>query len=290
MGICCSKKITRNQYQIAPNEEREIQSFSYKSSSDSLLEVVELKYNLLTYILLIEYMNLLENYKVETATVPFNKIYKQNFSSKDEFFNQTMYIEEFQNFIENKLLKIPEIYDMSGKNELLISIFKDGFLKVYKGLELKLNQHYNEKISDRIKKKNLIPLGILFCSSNNVSKVKLIFDLFKNDENLFCKSNEFDEFLLCDFLTASYCLINARKSVSDNNSAITKITNEEIAQMVNTSELKDNEHLVQIFNEKFFDKEGFNWEEFKNKFDNKEGFGWILSSKGIRNKLEENNI
>lgn len=41
----------------------------------------------------------------------------------------------------------------------------------------------------------------------------------------------------------------------------------------------------------FFDKDSFTWIEFKEKFENKEkGFQWILSSRGIRKKLEENNV
>ena len=293
MGIklCCTKKRSNEGYQIASSDEKEIQKFNYKSSHDSQLDIIENKYNLLTYIQLIEYINLLADFSPSTATVPFEGILKNKFSAKDEFLNVHISKEEFQSFVENKLMKIQEIYELSGKNEVLVSTFRDSILQIYKSLETKLNQHFNEKIPDRIKKRNLIPLGILFCSSNNVSKIKLIFDLFKNENGLFCKSNEsFDEFLLSCFLTSSYCLISARKSISDSNSSVPKLSIDEIQKMVETSELKDSENLVKVFNSQFFDKDEFNWEEFKSKFESKEGFGWILSSKGVRSKLEENNI
>ena len=288
--MCCAKKGANTGYQIASPDEKEIQKFIYKSSNDSQLEIIENKYNLLTYIQLVEYINLLENYSPDTATVPFEGVFKTKFSANDEFLNVPISKEEFQSFVENKLLKIQDIYEISGKNEILVNTFKSIIFEIYKSLEIKLNQHFNEKIPDRIKKQNLIPLSILYCSSNNVSKVKLIFDLFKNENELFCKSNELNEFLLCSFLISSYCAVSARKSVSDTNSSIPKLNIEEIRKMIETSELKDSENLVKIFNDHFFDKEGFNWVEFKDKFDKQDGFGWILSSKGIRSKLEEHNI
>ena len=60
--------------------------------------------------------------------------------------------------------------------------------------------------------------------------------------------------------------------------------------MVQVSELKDSQNLVNVFNKSFFDKEAFTWEEYRKKFEIDNGFQWILSSKGIRKKLEENNV
>ena len=38
---------------------------------------------------------------------------------------------------------------------------------------------------------------------------------------------------------------------------------EDLVKLINCAELKDNENLVQIFNDNFFkDKESFNWTEF----------------------------
>jgi hypothetical protein len=65
-----------------------------------------------------------------------------------------------------------------------------------------------------------------------------------------------------------------------------------MAKLLNASELKDNQNLLEKFNETFFeDKESLTYDEFKNKFKNKEkGFGWIFSSKGIRFMLEKYNV
>ena len=159
-------------------------------------------------------------------------------------------------------------------------------------MELKLKQHYNYKESPIIiKKKNLLALGMLFCASNNVEKIKLLFDIFKNENEEISKSEELDDFLLSLFLIGSYCLINARKRVGDSNEGMEKLSKEDLVKLINVAELKDCENLIKIFNENFFTKESFNWEEFKEKFEDIEnGFGWIFSSKGIRRKLEEHNV
>ena len=293
---CCgpsSKKIPMqrmNIVQIAPITEKEIIMYKYTSTHDIYYNDIEGKFNILTYIQLIDYINLLEYYSSETATLQFNQPLKTQFSSKDAFLSQPISIDNFQSFIENQLFKIPEIYEMWGNNELSFNIFKIAFLEVYSSLQLKLNQKYESKIEDRIKKINLIPLGILFCVSNVVSKIKLIFDLFKNENGLFTKSNELDEYLFCSFIISSYCLVSARKKVGIHYENIPELTREDIIKLVEVSELKDSNNLVNVFNKNFFNKEELTWEEYRSKFENIDGFQWILSSKGIRKKLEENNI
>ena len=293
---CCgpsSKKIPMqrmNIVQIAPITEKEIIAYKYTSTHDIYYNDIEGKFNILTYIQLIDYINLLEYYSSETATLQFNQPLKTQFSSKDAFLSQPISIDNFQSFIENQLFKIPEIYEMWGNNELSFNIFKIAFLEVYSSLQLKLNQKYESKIEDRIKKINLIPLGILFCVSNVVSKIKLIFDLFKNENGLFTKSNELDEYLFCSFIISSYCLVSARKKVGIHYENIPELTREDIIKLVEVSELKDSNNLVNKFNKNFFNKEELTWEEYRSKFENIDGFQWILSSKGIRKKLEENNI
>ena len=291
---CCNcfgnQQKATNVVQIAPMTEREIPKYKYSSTYDSYFNDLEGKYNILTYIQLIDYINLLEYYSIETATLPFDRPLKTEFSSKDAFFDQPISIDHFQSFMENKLFKIPEIYTMLGKNEIGFNIFKYGFLEIHKSLELKLNQHYGNRKEDRVKKRNLIPLGILFCVSNVISKIKLIFDLFKNENGLITKSNELDEYLLCSFIISSYCMISARKKIGGSYGNIPELTKDELINMIQVSELKDSQNLINVFNNSFFDKEQLTWEEFRAKFEPSNGFQWILSSRGIRKKLEENNV
>ena len=283
MGSCCSNffKIDLQSTLLAKNEE-EIEFPEYSSISDTHLESLEKDNNILKYITLVEYLNLLSYFTLDTATIPFEGPYKISFSYKDEFLSKTFYEELFQSFIENSILKDREIGEMEVT-------FKEIFIELYKSLKLKLTQHYGDK-SKKITKRDLICLGTLFCKASNISKIKILFDIFKNEKEEFSKSEELNEFLLCSFLISSYCLISAKKKLSSINPMITELSLEDLKSMLQYAELKDCQNLVNFFNFNFFDKNDFTWDEFKKKFEDKEnGFGWIFSSKGIRQKLQENN-
>ena len=294
MGIeaCCNKRVSPDSVlSFSPPNEREIQIQSYHSSNDEAFQDIELKYNFLTYLPLVEYINLLEYYSLETATVPFNGKMKTEYSSKDNFLNYVMSVDELQSFLENQLLKSSTIYEMCGKNELMVTTTKEVMKEMYNSLEMKLNQLYGDKRNDRITKKSLIPFGILFCVSNVVGKIKLIFDLFKDENETFTKSESLDEFLLTSFLLCSYCMISARRKISSTNSNLPELSKDDLIKCLGVCELKDCQNLLKVFNDTFFTEDKLDWLKFKEKFENKEnGFQWLLSPKGIRKKLEENNV
>ena len=288
-NICRKKGYQKVNY-LAP-EEKEIDFKDYSSQNDQPLSLIEKKENFFNLVQLVEYINLLEQFTIESSTVLSNSIKKTKFSSKDEFLTQVISLEEFQSFIENKIFTLEDLYELTGSNQKTASIFKQICIEIYKALELKLRQHYNDQSPIIIKKRNLIPIGILFCSCNNVEKIKFFFDIFKNDDEEFSKSEDLNDFLLSLFLTASYCLISARNKIGSNFDEIEELAKDDLVKLIKFSELKDCQNLVNIFNENFFVKENYNWKDFKGKFEDMEnGFGWIFSSKGIRRKLEENNL
>ena len=282
MGNCCQncKQNERNSILICSDEE-EIEFPQYSSISDKQLECLETENNLYRDINLIDYINLLAYFSLDTATVPFEGPVKITFSSKDEFLSNYFYEELFQSFIENAILNGREI----GEQEI---IFMEMNVELFKSLKLKLKQNYNEDKSKKITKRDLISLGILFCKSSNIHKIKIVFDIFKNENEEFVKSNELDEYLLCCFLISSYCMISAKSKLSQNNPTISGLSLEELKEFIQFSELKDCQNLVKYFNNTFFNKNSFKWNEFKIKFKDN-GFGWIFSTKGIRQKLQENN-
>ena len=283
----CRKGYQKVNY-LAPDE-KEINFKDYSSPNDAPLSIIESSDNLFRHVALYEYINLLESFTIENSTIT-TELKKNQFSSSDEFYQKEISVEEFQSFIENKIFKIDEISTLITNNESTASIFKQMCIEIYRALELKLGQHSSSESNIVVKKKDLIPLGLIFCSCNNIEKIKLLFDLFKNENDEFCKSEELSDFMLSNFLTASYCLISARNKIGKNNESIEELKREDLIKLVNCAELKDSENLVQVFNEQFFNKESFNWTEFKGKFEDIEnGYGWIFSSKGIRRKLEENN-
>ena len=294
MGILpckCSKSASKKGNNLAPKEKEISFKDYYLPNNDESLYEVESNQNFLKYISLYEYLNLLDIFTVRNSTLKTELPNKYIFTSKDAFYQKDVSIEEFQCFIENKIFKLDEINELAVNNEISATIFKEICIEIYRALELKLRQHYDSNDNVVIKKKNLIPLGLLFCNCNNIEKIKLLFDLFKNENEEFCKSDELDNFMLSDFLTASYCLISARNKIGKNFDTIEELKKDELIKLVNCAELKDNQHLVNVFNQTFFNKEKLTWLEFKQKFQDKEnGFGWIFSSQGIRRKLEENKV
>jgi hypothetical protein len=293
MGNCCQKRTYQKINYLAP-EESEIEIKDFDSPNDKNLEIIEMKFNLFNFVQLVEYVNLLDQFNIQTSNIITDEPMRTNFSSKDEFLRQAMSIDEFQSFIENKIFDLEGLFEIIGNqnNQESISIFKDMCLEIYRALELKLKEHNKDSNeTDLIKKRNILAIGILFCACENIEKIKLIFNIFKNENEEFCKSNDFDDYLLTQFLISSYCLISARKKISNPNLNIEKLEEDDLLNLAKVSELKDCENLVNKFNKTFFEKESYKWEEFKRKFEDLDnGFGWVISSKGIRRKLEENNI
>ena len=287
---CCEKKTERQNY-FCPNE-KEIKFLDYKSTFGDLLEIIDRTYNFFTYVPLIEFMNLLEFYTSKTSTEEFQGKFRNDFSSKDEFLAQNMAVEEFQSFIENKILKTSALNDILEKNNDQISIFKEAFIEIFHALLLKLGQNNPDKQFEAISKRDLISIGLLYCDSNNIDKIKVFFDIFKNENEEFVSTPELNEFLMCLFLIPSYCMISARKKANNQHPDVPELKKDELLNMLKISELKDSQNLLQVFNNNFFQtKTNYTWEEFKALFvDKSTGFGWIFSSNGIRKKLEENNV
>ena len=296
----CCKKEPEDTSGVFAKGESEINFPIYTSSFDEYFTLVEKDFNLIVYIQLLEYMNLLETFTIQTATVPFEGNYRHDFSSKDAFLDNIMNQGEFQSFIENKLLSINEIVELYGEDIQTLALFKDCFLKIYSALNLRLksflgNANKNEEI---ITKLNLVAIGILFCRGKNISKIKLFFDLFKNENGVFIKSEKLNNYLISSFFIASYCLVSVRAFIDNEEKGLPKISNNLTQTLLDQKGLsqKNCEILLKFFNDKFFgEKEGLNWDEFKQKFssDNareNESFGWIFSTSGIRSKLEDKNI
>ena len=289
----CCKKMSEDTSSVFAKGESEIDFPEYESRSDKYFSLIEGKFNLISHIQLLEYMNLLEHFSLQTATIDFEGKYRSDFSSKDEFLSTVLHQDEFQSFIENKLLNTPDVLEIFGEDELTLSTFKDCFIKVFSALNTKLNSFYNVKKEEKVTKRNLVGLGILFCRGQNISKLKLFFEIFKDENGNFVKSENLDNYLMSLFFISGYCLLSVRMFINSPKQNLSKIDNNLAQQILNGNGLaqKNAENLLNYFNTKFFNKESFTWDEFKKKFnDSKNSFSWIFSSKGIRSKLESKSI
>ena len=281
MGInCINCNKIENETTLTATNEKEVKFPSYSSNGDKHLECLEKDNNLFKYVTLVEYINLLSYFTLETVNIPFDGPYKINFSFKNEFLSEIFNKELFISFIENTILKNREI----GEEE---ATFKEMCEELFISLNLKLKQYYEDDCKE-ITKRDLICLGMLFCKTNNINKMKLFFDIFKNEKDLFEQSKELNEFLVCSFLISSYCLINAKKKLSQINPTIPELSVEDLKSFPYYENIQESLNLVIYFNKYFFDTNGlFSWEDFKKKFIGDNGFGWIFSTKGIRQKMEE---
>ena len=289
----CCKKMSEDTSSVFAKGESEIDFPEYESRSDKYFSLIEGKFNLISHVQLLEYMNLLEQFSLQTATIDFEGKYRSDFSSKDEFLSTVLHQDEFQSFIENKLLNTPDVLEVFGEDELTLSTFKDCFIKVFSALNTKLNSFYNVKKEEKVTKRNLVALGILFCRGQNISKLKLFFEIFKDENGNFVKSENLDNYLMSLFFISGYCLLSVRMFINFPKQNLSKIDNNLAQQILNGNGLtqKNAENLLNYFNTKFFNKESFTWDEFKKKFnDSKNSFSWIFSSKGIRSKLESKSI
>ena len=309
MGILCCKKagVTSNAIEDPANPnnpkpivptEREITIPKYESSHDKAFSKLETTYNLLREISFEDFAYSLSIFSTENATLVDDYAKKpQTYAKADAFFKESLSLELFQSFIENKLYKHPQLYTTAGSNETLASTCKDCLLEIHKNLGKKMKQSDKEKglpeDPERVKKCHLLALGLLYCTGSNVAKARIFFNLFKEGDKM-TSSEELKDFLLALFLIPAYCLLYVRYKFAKNPD-IGEFTKEEMQTVLNTCELKDSMHLVDVTIDTMFkgNESGIDYETFKTKLQLQEkenGLGYLFSAKGVRKLLEANNV
>jgi hypothetical protein len=299
MGQLCGKKAQATSNLI--ETEKEITLPSYKSDGDKYYDLQENKYNFLRKINFEDFLYSLVHFSNENATLEDD--YQKaniNFSMEEPFFCELFSNDIFQSFLENKILKHKAIYAIAGNDEKMTSIFKEGFLAANYGLGVKLAQNAKElgdTNADKnsiIKKGDAIAYGILFCVGANYVKIRALFNLFKKDEIL-KDSEKLDEFLLSLFIIAGYGMANARNKLSKFDE-IGGIEKEKLKELINTSELKDSQNMVQITKKMLFGQDlsvSLNYQNFKDKFelnDKDNSLAFLLSPSGCRYMQQKNNV
>ena len=299
MGQLCGKKAQATSNLI--ETEKEITLPSYKSDGDKYYDLQENKYNFLRKINFEDFLYSLVHFSNENATLEDD--YQKaniNFSMEEPFFCELFSNDIFQSFLENKILKHKAIYAIAGNDEKMTSIFKEGFLAANYGLGVKLAQNAKElgdTNADKnsiIKKGDAIAYGILFCVGANYVKIRALFNLFKKDEIL-KDSEKLDEFLLSLFIIAGYGMADARYKLSKFDE-IGGIEKDKLKELINTSELKDSQNMVQITKKMLFGQDlsvSLNYQNFKDKFelnDKDNSLAFLLSPSGCRYMQQKNNV
>ena len=304
MGGLCSKQVqseTITTTSTAIETEREVNIIKYTSTADKTYELQEGKYNFLRKINYADYLYSLVHFSSENATLDDNyQGIDVKYSMNEPFFTELFSNDTFQSFLENKILKHKAVYDEASTNESMTAIFKECFLSANTGLGLKLSQDAQAKgdsSADKnniVKKGDCIGYGLLYCCGPNYVKIKSLFNIFQ--ENGVLKMNDkFSGFLLSLFILASYGMVNARNKLNKYDE-IGAITKEKIKELIDTSELKDSQNLVQVTNKLLFGEDtsqSLNYSQFKNKFaiDNREtSLAFLLSASGVRHMLTVHNV
>lgn len=282
-------------------EEKEIPGIDYKSKADEVYDLQETKYNYFQKINFADFLYSLVQFSAENATLEddYSKI-NLDFSMNDPFFSETFSTDSFQLFLENKILKHKSVYQEAGNNENVTSIFKETFLSVNSALGLKLSQDAKAKGDESadkntiVKKGDVLPIGLLYCVGANYIKIKALFNIFSTD-GIIKSSDKFSEFLLSLFIIASYGMASARNKLSKYGE-IGEIEKEKLKELLDTSELKDCQNMVDVTNDLIFgtDREtGLNYADFKNLFnepDKDKSLAYLLSASGARYMLKKNNV
>jgi hypothetical protein len=278
----------------AVNSEPEIQIPTYVSESDQEFSKLEGKFNFFSEISLNDYIYSLSKFSNENATLEDDYTKKPpSYSSNEAFYSEPFPSDIMQSFIENKLFKHPNLYTKAGENQTNASIFKDMVANLHKNIENKMNQYDKEQGNEQtaFTKGIAITFGILYCSGQNVSKIKVLYDLF-SENGKFGKSDKWNRFVLGLFLLPSYAMLSARNKLASYEE-VGEFPKDVLKKLFDTNELKDCVNLVTVLNKQLFgeDNRTYTYDRFKALFQKGDKtIGWMLTPKGIRKFLQDNNV
>lgn len=292
MGSLCEKTTGTTETETVKEQEREIPLPTYSSNVDDAVKLMEDKYMYLKEIHFLEYVYSLSIFSMENATLEDNYANKPvSYSCQDPWFNEEISEDNFQVFIDNKIIKHKNLYDKL-QDESKRSVFKDILAKFYKKLNDKLKRA-NESFT--FKKYHALIPGFLFCKGQNITKIKFLFDLFAKDAK-FSKTSEFTDFQYAIYLAASYVMLAVRVDLVGATDDFQAMEKSKIKELLDACQERDCSNLVNVTDNRFFGEDGkkeYFIEDFKSLFTiaaKEESLGFILTSRGIRYLLEKNNV
>jgi hypothetical protein len=295
MGARCSDLCNKQKKkQLQEEREKDFEFGNYVSSLCKYYKRVEKDYNIFKYFQLQEFVLLLTLFHVDPKADP----YKKDVIAKSEC-KQEMNKEEFTVFLENKILKNYLLICIMNEKEDDIQLFKDYAKLLFESLIECEKDHWRIKNPGAklkkghivsVKKNYILPMGLLYCSSSNISKIDMLFELFSNSNREFELSEDLENFLFYLFITPSSCSLRALKVIAEKfPKKLDGISPGDYTQKSDALEITDIIRLKDIFITNFFKgKNLISRREYEEKFKN-EDFGWIFSPNGIRLFLENNN-
>lgn len=264
----------------------ELKIKSYSSKADGICKEFENSLNLLQYLDVNEYEQLLYNF----ACTYQEKNDKGDGNEFDFEVTRNMYSIFVQKKIINHFLVFPNI----ANEEKLIDVNKQFSNLLFEYL-LKDFKFYNKKVvnqsekavnDDAIKKSCLLALGFLYCRSTPYIKAQFLFNLYSDENDLLKKVSSLHLFITFLFLIPSNIMLVSIFKLGEEYEKYA-IAQEKFQEVYDAYEVKDSIRLIDsLFADLFAEKPELTFDDFLNKLIKND---WIFTPSGIRKKLEETN-
>ena len=262
---CCNEKGYEALSSLSPDE-KDFSFLSYDSDDDETLEKIDKEYNIFHAFSLLDYISNLEEFNSQQPNIPFSPSKKTKFNCSDAFLNTPFSNKNFSDFLEKKLLSKNDIKEM----------FSENIQKKFIQISNMLFEKYKILKNNNIVKKDLIPLGLMFCKSSNKGKIQILYDLNSNPN--FEKNDILFKFLKNIFLLCLIAEYSTKKSFDE------KFSEEDNNEIIKISEDLANKFITEFFK----DKNVIENKDFEKKFKIKTNdVGWIFNPNGIRNKINK---
>ena len=290
MGGLCNKISCNTETEFVIDEFKDARLTIYKSSQDKYYRTFDKKFNLLKYIQLSEYSMMLNEFNFSHKLKNPSEVLNKN-----QIFSEDLENTEFINFFKVKVVNHHLVYnfkDSEFTDQIFLEYLKKLFDTINKGMvsysRISNKKSGNTKTEKKQKKYFLIALGMLYCQSDNWTKINFLFDIFCNENNKLEPSNNLQTFVFVLFLIASFagiiCIQELSKTHTDQ---IKPLSQEDFIHILEIYDVMDITQIKDKFCKDFFGESGMLTRlEYREKIINN-GFDWIFSGPGIRFMLEK---
>lgn len=279
--------------QHSPYPEEKDQVFiikPYSTEYDSIFKYYETDLNLLRYVELLEFQQVLYNFNSAKEEVyDFSKPVVNN--EYDFNIGKIMFTVFVDKKIVNHFLVFPNIANDEAILKRSIAFYNLMFDNIYKNYKYYLKKIAREEgqktQNDKIKKLCLLSLAFVYCrAKSNFHKVLFIYNLFANDKKEIANSGDLETFLFFVLLFPSNIYLKTINDLGEEFEEL-KINEDVFLKSYEAFEVKDSKRLLDIVFDKLF--QGNQAVEFNSFVTNIQKIDWIFTPSGIRKALKENN-
>lgn len=268
----------------------------YSSEYDNIFKYYETKLNLLKYLDVNEFQQLLYNFncerddsKVETRENLTKSEYEFEY---DHLIGRLMYSVFLDKKIANHFLIFPLLAEDEKTYKQSLAFYHLMFENIYKNYKFYLKklarEGENQKVyNDKIKKICLLSLAFLYCrAKSNYHKVLFIFNLFSNEKLELENTSEFEIFIFFILLYPSNIYLTTINDFGTEFEDL-KIKEELFLKVYDTFEVKDSKRLLDSTMGKIFQgNKSIDFQKFSASLSK---LDWLLTPSGIRKTLQETN-